>query len=93
MHNTVDIHDLPGWLDQIRGLSGSDEIVVTAGNAPIARLLPLQIEGATRSRLSNPFLGEFTDEDFRLAKEALASNQPRHSTEQVIAFLQANERE
>ena len=57
LHNSIDINDLASQIDQIRALSGNDQIVVTASNAPIARLLPLPADAAPqKSRLSNPFL-------------------------------------
>lgn len=91
MQTTIDIHDLARRLDEVRGLSGDDEILLTSGSAPIARLLPLVAEFQNLppavSRLANPFLGEFTDEDFKEAKAILALGRPGYTTEEVIARL------
>lgn len=93
MSANIDINDLPARLDEVKQLSPGDEIVITSGDAPVARLVPLNGEGSVqmkpRSRLADPFAGDFTEEDVRLAKEALASDRPRFTTEQVKALIRA----
>jgi hypothetical protein len=92
MQVQIDINELPHRLDDVRGLSGDSEIVLTSGNDPIARVVPLnmppQDTAAIAPRLSNPFLGEFTEEDFQEAKAILALKRPGYTTEEVIARVQ-----
>ncbi len=92
MQTRIDIHELSQRIDQLRMLSGEDQILLTDGDHPIARVLPLASrdpDAATRSRLANPFLGEFTSEDFEEAKQILALRRPGHSTEEIIKRLEA----
>jgi antitoxin (DNA-binding transcriptional repressor) of toxin-antitoxin stability system len=90
MSTTINIHDLPERLDEVRRMGGDDEITVTDGTTPIARLVPLAARStSSRSRLNDPFAGEFTDEDVRLARQLLASNPRCFTTEQVKAILRA----
>src|SRR5690349_14512589 len=87
MSTTISIHDLPRRIDEVRQVCSDDEITITDGQTPIARLVPLT--GATRRRFTDPFAGDFTDDDIRHAKAVLASNPRFYTTEQVKAVLRA----
>jgi len=41
MSTSIDIRELPSRVADIRGMSPADEIVVTDGDKPLARLVPL----------------------------------------------------
>jgi len=97
MTTMIDIHDLAAHLNAIRGMSTTDEILITDGKSPLARLVPLAAGSQTSDSKSSPtvdspFADEWSEEEIRRAKEALASNQPRYTTEEVVAFLRAYER-
>jgi antitoxin (DNA-binding transcriptional repressor) of toxin-antitoxin stability system len=94
MQTRIDVHDLSQRLGEIRALSGDNQIVLTDGDHPIARVVPLASRAAGlahASRLSNPFLGEFTAEDFQEARQILALRRPGHTTDEIVAHLKAME--
>lgn len=58
MSTTVDVHDLPARLHEVlaKALSG-DEVIVTEGSAPRARLLPLAMALAPQPRVAGLHAG------------------------------------